>query len=132
MADAAQRSRSATLAAPQPVPSADALVTDPIGDDDLLDELSNSVLDLIKEKRYIEALAVCDRLRTEYPHTIDWLDRSAMVLEARGDLTPAVAFYRRALAFTEQPDHLDYFDDEGREYFRQKIVQLEARIPAAD
>jgi hypothetical protein len=97
-------------------------------DDDDLTETTNSVLDLINEKRFDEALAVCERLRVEFPDVIDWLDRSALVHEARGDLALAIDFNKRALAFTEQPDQRDGFDEDGRDYFRQKIAELEARL----
>jgi hypothetical protein len=99
-------------------------------DDDGLTETTNSVLDLIDEKRFDEALAVCERLRVEFPQVIDWLDRSALVHEARGDLALAIDFNRRALAFTEQPDQRDGFDEDGRDYFRDKIAELEARMAA--
>ena len=98
--------------------------------EDDLDKLSNSVVDLIDQNRLDEALAACDRLRREYPDVIDWLERSAMVHEARGDWALAADFYRRALAFTEQPDQRDGFDDEGRDYYRRKTAQAEARAAA--
>lgn len=127
MTDAAQRARTAQPP-PQPPQPCSPLATSAAWDDDHLDEVSNSVLDLIKQQRFEEALAVCERLRTGYPDVIDWLDRCAMVHEARGDHALAADFYRRALAFTERPGQHDHFDQEGRDYFREKIAQLEARI----
>jgi tetratricopeptide (TPR) repeat protein len=97
-------------------------------DEDNLDELSNGVLDLIDQQRFDEALTLCDRLRMEFPEAIDWLDRSAMVHEARGDFALACDFYRRALAFTELPDQRDCFEDEGRAYFRTKVSELEGKL----
>ena len=96
-------------------------------DDRRLDDLSNGVLDLIKQGRFDEALASCEELRCDYPDVIDWLDRSAMVHEARGDSALAADFYRRALAFTEQPDQQDGFDEDGRDFLRRKIAEAEAR-----
>ena len=58
---------------------------------------------------------------------IDGIERYAMVHEARGDLALAAGFYERVLAFTEQPDQRDGFDDDGRAYYREKLVDLEAR-----
>jgi tetratricopeptide (TPR) repeat protein len=102
----------------------------PILVEDDLDELSNSVVDLIDQRRLDEALAACERLRREYPDVIDWLERYAMVHEARGDWPLAADFYRRALAFTERPDQRDGFDEEGRDYYRRKVAQTEARAAA--
>jgi tetratricopeptide (TPR) repeat protein len=97
----------------------------------LLDELSNSVLGLIQQKRFDDALAVCNRLVREYPEVVDGLERSALVHEARGSWELAASFYRRALAFTEQPEQHEGFDEEGRFYFRNKIAEAEARARAA-
>ena len=97
-------------------------------DGDLLDELSNGVVDLMTAQRFDEALASCARLLTEYPDVVDGLERSAMVHEARGDLPLAIDFYRRSLAFSERPEQKDGFDEDGRDYFREKISDLDARI----
>ena len=97
-------------------------------DDDDFIHLTNSVVDLINEKRFDEAAAACQRLRTEYPEQIDWLDRSAMLHEARGELDLACDFYRRALAFTLAPDQRDGFDEAGRNDYRTTIAKLESQI----
>lgn len=109
----------------RPVPQASGYIEDD------LDELSNSVVDLIGARRLDEALAACERLLTEYPEVVDGLERSAMVHEARGDFALALDFYRRALAFTERPDQRDGFDEEGREHFREEIAALKARVRPA-
>jgi tetratricopeptide (TPR) repeat protein len=96
--------------------------------EDDLDELSNGVVDLIDARRFDEALGACERLLLEYPEVIDGLERSAMVHEARGNHALALDFYRRALAFTELPDQHDGFDEDGREYFRERIAELDARL----
>ena len=98
--------------------------------EDDLDELSNSVVDLIQQHRLDEALAACARLQREWPDVIDYLERFAMVHEARGDWALATDYYRRALAFTEQPDQRDGFDEEGRADYRRKIAQNQARSAA--
>ena len=92
-----------------------------------LDELSNSVVDLIDDNRFDDALAICQKLKRDYPEVIDWLERSAMVHEARGDWALAADFYRQALTFTEQPDQRDSFDQELRDDFRRKLAELEPR-----
>ena len=91
---------------------------------DGLDELSNGVLECIRERRLDEALTLCEQLRREYPDVVDGLERSAMVHEARGDYALAADFYRRALDFTELPEQLDGFEDEGRAYYREKIATM--------
>lgn len=95
-----------------------------------IDQLSNSVVRLIKEKRLDEALAACERLRVEFPEAPDWLERSAMVHEALGNTALAVDFYRKSLAFTELPEQRDGFDEEIRVMFRQKIAELEDAFAA--
>ncbi len=95
--------------------------------DDGLDDLSNSVIDLIEQKRFDEALAVCGRLQDEWPDVVDGLDRSAMVHEALGNHDQALDYYRRALAFTEREDQRDGFDEAGRDDFRDRIAALENR-----
>ena len=99
--------------------------------DDPLDLLSNSVVGLIKEKRFDEALAVCERLRLEYPQEHDWLERSAMVHEARGDAALAIDFYARMLAFTQRPELHDGYDEEVRELYRKKISLLQQSLANA-
>ena len=132
-AQSAERVRAAQLAASQrmlatpprgarPIPEAAGYVEDD------LDELSNGVVDMIDAQRFDEALGDCERLLTEYPEVVDGLERYAMVHEARGDFALAVDFYRRALAFTQRPDQQDGFGEDGREYFRQKITDLGARV----
>lgn len=94
-------------------------------DDDELDDLSNSVLDLIKERRFEDALAVCKRLLDEWPEVIDGLERSAMVYKAMGQPDQALDYYRRALAFTERDDQRDGFDEPARAYYRERIADIE-------
>jgi hypothetical protein len=96
-----------------------------IDDDDELTQLTNSVIDLINEKRFDEAAAACVRLRTEFPEQIDWLDRSAMLHEAKGEFDIACDFYRQALAFTLTPDQRDGFDEAMRVDYRATIAKLE-------
>jgi hypothetical protein len=97
---------------------------------DELDELSYSVVGLIGQKRFDEALAVCERLRVEYPDVHDWLERSAMVHEARGDHRLALDFYRRHVAFIEAPERRDGYDEELIDTFRVKIIEIEAILSA--
>jgi tetratricopeptide (TPR) repeat protein len=99
-------------------------------EDDDLDELSNSVVDLINQNRLDEALTACDQLQRKYPEVIDGLERFAMVYEARRDWALAATYYRRALAFTERPDQQDGFDDEVRDDLRERLAHAEAHAAA--
>lgn len=70
-------------------------------DDQRFTALSNSIVDLVDDGRLDEAERACDRLRAEYPDRIDWLDRTAMIAEARHDLRRAAEFYRRCVAHVQ-------------------------------
>ena len=61
-----------------------------------LDQLSNSVVDLINQNELDKAEAVSRRLLSEYPDQVDGFDRLAMVYEARGDRKEAAKYYRKA------------------------------------
>jgi hypothetical protein len=100
--------------------------------DDELEELSNSVPDLVEEQHFDEALAVCERLREEWPEVVDGLDRAAFVHEAMGHHALALDFYRQALEFTERPDQYDGFDEDLRQEWRDKIQELATRLTAAE
>ncbi len=84
-----------------------------------IDKLSNSVVDLIKEKNWDKAERVCQKLMTEYPDQIDGLLRWAQVYEARGDKKTAADFYRKAAHFAEtnegfDPDSANWYYDEAK------------------
>jgi tetratricopeptide (TPR) repeat protein len=66
-----------------------------------LDQLSNSVVDLIKQDRLDEAEAVSHKLLTDYPDQLDGLNRLAMVYEARGEKSKAADYYRKAADFAK-------------------------------
>lgn len=95
-------------------------------DGDGLDELSNGVVAHIRAGRFDEAEAGITRLRQEFPEVIDWLDRSAILAEARGDTKTAADFYRRCIAFTYANDG---FDDDSRSYMIDKIKTLDPDGP---
>jgi len=88
-------------------------------EDDDLDEISNSVLDLVKARRFDEALAVCRRLLDEFPEVVDGLERSGLVHAAKGDHATAAAFYRDALAFVTHPSRREHY--EGIEYYQEQL-----------
>jgi tetratricopeptide (TPR) repeat protein len=62
-----------------------------------LDDLSNSVLDLLEEKRIDEAERVCERLQREYPEVIDGWERLGVVRVAQERWLEASQCYRKVV-----------------------------------
>jgi tetratricopeptide (TPR) repeat protein len=69
-----------------------------------LDNLSNSVIDLIDED---EAESVCSELSRRYPDQVDGIERLAMVCEARGDYEKAAEFYKKTAQFAQSKEGFD-------------------------
>jgi hypothetical protein len=92
-------------------------------DDDDLEELSNSVVDLIDEKRFDEADKVCVRLRLDYPEVVDGIWRQAMVGEARGQHHEAAKYYRQSADFASREGG---FEEEGIKDWLDLASRLEA------
>ena len=88
-----------------------------------LDDLSNSVVDLIHAGRLDEAEAVCHDLLTRYPEQIDGTERLAEVYEARGDKKKAAQYYRKAAQFAQGSPG---FDRELIDWYLSKAKGLEA------
>ena len=95
--------------------------------EDEIDQLSNSVVDLLNDGRLDEAEAACQELKAQYPEIIDWIIRAAMVHEARGQTQQAITHYEQALQFMDA--HPDDFDDMSRKPFRQTIEHLKGVTP---
>lgn len=75
-----------------------------LGESDL-DELSNRVVDLINAGEFTAAEAGCAELKKKFPEVVDWLDRTAMLHEAKGESDQAINYYQRCLDFIAQsPD----------------------------
>jgi len=72
-----------------------------------LDDLSNSVVDLIKASRLDEAEAACQELLSRYPDQIDGTERLAAVYEARGEKEKAAQHYRKAAEFARNHPGFD-------------------------
>ncbi len=64
-----------------------------------IDNLSNSVLDLIKDGRFDDAEKTCNELLNRYPDQVDGLERFAMVFEARGEIEKAIEYYKKTADF---------------------------------
>ena len=84
---------------------------------------------LIEQGRLDDA----ERARLELEHrfhdTIDWLDRTGLVLEARGDVIQAIAWYWQCIDFIE--DNPDDFDAESRDFYKHAIEQLQLLAPTS-
>ena len=87
-----------------------------------LDDLSNSVIDLIKAGDLAAAEAVCRRLQQDYPDQVDGIWRLAMVEEARGSLAAAAQGYRDAAAFMRSHEG---YDEEGITDMIQSAERME-------
>ena len=88
-----------------------------------LDQLSNSVVDLIKQNKLDKAEAVSRRLLDEYPDQIDGLNRLAMVYEARGEKEKAAEHYREAYHFAMSHEG---FDQEAADWFLSEANRMES------
>ena len=109
-------------AVPEKSPSPPPFVV--FDDDDNLEQLSNSVVDLIDEGRLDEADDECLHLTREFPHLIDWIERTGAVHEAKGETDKAIEYYRRCLQYID--DHPDYFEEASKDWYRRSIKRLES------
>jgi tetratricopeptide (TPR) repeat protein len=97
-----------------------------ISEEDDLDRVSNSVLDLIKEGKLDEAEQVGQVLLRDYPDVHDGFERLGMVFEARGNRAQAREMYHKALDFILTHDG---YDDELGDWLREKITALSPVTP---
>jgi tetratricopeptide (TPR) repeat protein len=115
---------SQPMAAANPsAPAPMALFSDDEDDAQELDRLSNSVVDFLDEGRLDEAEAACRELQRRYPDLIDWLERTAMISEKRGDTKMAAEYYRRCLKFID--DQPENFEGATRDYMLARIAELD-------
>jgi tetratricopeptide (TPR) repeat protein len=89
---------------------------------DELDEISNRVVDLVKEGSLDEAEELCGELRRRFPDQIDGIERMAYVHEARGNNAKAAELYRQAAVFAKNSKG---FDAEGIAWFNQQADRLD-------
>ncbi|MDY0039644.1 MAG: hypothetical protein RBS57_04985 [Desulforhabdus sp.] len=78
-----------------------------------LDNLSNSVIDLIQAGKLDEAEARCHKLLERYPDDVDGLERLATVYEAKGQNRMAAEYYRKMAAFMRSRPGFDNGAIEG-------------------
>lgn len=86
-----------------------------------LDQLSNSVVDLIANNKLDEAESVSHRLLVDYPDQIDGLDRLAQVYEARDEKEKAVEYYRKAADFASS---MPGFDQESIDWYLSEANRI--------
>jgi len=89
---------------------------------DRLERLSNEVLDLIAARRFEEAANNCDTLRRDFPDQMDWMERAAMLHEAKGEIAPAIEHYEKCIRFMQR--NADGFDPDAVEWYREKVEKL--------
>ncbi|MFH2061043.1 MAG: SEC-C metal-binding domain-containing protein [Pseudomonadota bacterium] len=87
-----------------------------------LDQLSNSVMDLIKQNKLDEAEVVSKRLLNEYPDQIDGFERLGQVYEARGENQTAADYYKKAADFAKT---MPGFDQQSVENYLSKVKKME-------
>jgi len=90
-----------------------------------LDQLSNSVFDLINKGKLDEAEAAANKLLKEYPDQIDGLHRLAQVYEARGDKAKAVEYLWKTVEFAESEEG---FDRQSVDWFLSEIKRLNEEV----
>ena len=88
---------------------------------DDLDNLSNSVVDLIGKGKLDEAEQACVELLNRYPDYIDGLERFALVYEARGDSQKAIEYYEKSAEFARKNEG---FDPEYVKWAMDKVEKL--------
>jgi tetratricopeptide (TPR) repeat protein len=85
---------------------------------EVLNDLSNSVIDLIHEGKLDEAENACNELLKRYPDQVDGLERFAMVYEARGEKEKAIEYYKKAAEFARStagfdPEYVQWLLDQA-------------------
>jgi tetratricopeptide (TPR) repeat protein len=88
----------------------------------LLETLSNGALDLIESGRFEVAERVCLELKKRFPDQIDWLERSAALHEARGQVDQAIERYQECLIHIDR--YPDGFDSDSRAWYRDQVARL--------
>lgn len=97
---------------------------DMMADISRLDDLSNSILPMIKNGEFDKAEALCEELLREYPDQVDGLDRFAMLYEAKGDSAKAIEYYQKTINFVKMHDG---FDPEFIAIKEKKIARLQGQ-----
>ena len=118
----AEREKQAELR----VPYEPAVIYD--GEDDL-DDLSNRANDLIREGRFDEAEEAIREIERQYPGIIDVIDRTAQLLEAKGENKAAAEYYRRAADYARNNPG---FEDASIAYYVELAERLDPQSTVED
>ena len=90
-----------------------------------LDDLSNSVVDLIQSKRFDAAEKVCQKLLREYPDQVDGLDRLAELHMAKGEKGKTLYYHRKIVEFMHSHEG---FDLENIKWHTEQADRLEQEL----
>jgi hypothetical protein len=102
------------------------VVYGPVEEGTDLDDLSNSVVDLINENRLDEAEEACMQLLREFPECVDGIERLVAVHKAKGNYALAADYARQTVAFMRERE--DDFDPELIEDFEKQEQALTRRV----
>lgn len=97
-----RRASESNNVAEQEKPPSGLFLSGMLMQDDELDLLTNSVIDLINAGQFDEAEKVCSRLINDYPEVVDGLERYAMLYEARNEKEKAVEYYQKSATFMKE------------------------------
>ena len=89
---------------------------------DRLERLSNGVVDLIAARRLDEAARSCETLRRDFPHQMDWMEKTAMLQEAKGDIPSAIEHLEKCIGFIQK--NAEGFDPDAEDWYRDEITRL--------
>jgi len=99
------------------------LENDGIFVEDKIDSLSNSVIDLINEKKLDKAEEISCQLLREYPDQVDGLEKLAMVCKAKGDKAKELECHCQVVEFMKTHPG---FDADSIVWHQDEIKRLEA------
>jgi hypothetical protein len=80
---------------------------DDFEDEEHIDDLSDSVIDLCEQNKFDEADLVCQKLRDEHDYHVDGFRMQAIVYEYRGDENNALEYYKKSLDFMMKNEGYD-------------------------
>ncbi len=106
-------------------PSGRHVVYGPVEVSTDIDDLSNSVVDLIKENRLDEAEEACMQLLQEFPECVDGIERLVAVHKAKGNFALAADYARQTVVFMKERG--DDFDPELIKDFEMQEQDMKQR-----
>jgi tetratricopeptide (TPR) repeat protein len=124
-----EEARAAAAAArEEEAPSSRSLSAYYADNDEVPDELSNRVIELIQEGKLEEAEETCAELKRRFPDLIDWIERTGMIHEARGETEKAIEYYERCLQYID--DNEELFEEASKDWYRRSIARLRGSLQA--